>query len=351
MFRPTLIFLAVGLTAGAAAAQTCSWQQSPGAYGRSATQNAAKALEGIALVRHGSVFGLAHDYDERTIPLPFGRSFDVDVAPFDVDASPSQRFNQGLVLGFIGQVGTQFDALGHAGHDLGFYGCTAPADVDAGDDGLLKAYDTASVNPFVTRAVLIDMVRHSSAPKVLLDGAEIIADSHVVSVAEVNEALRSQGVAPPGDGDVVLFRTGWDQVFLADPDRLANSPGPGFEVAHWLADRGVAMVGADTQAIESLTANSSTEFAQDPFALGAELGPMFNGVHFILLTQNGVHLLENMKLGALSAAIAESFRNERDSGGLGFRRGAGSPYEFLFVFAPVPITGLAGSPGQPLAIR
>jgi hypothetical protein len=28
-----------------------------------------------------------------------------------------------------------------------------------------------------------------------------------------------------------------------------------------------------------------------------------------------------------------------------------SHYEFLFTYAPLPITGLTGSPGQPLAVR
>ena len=56
-----------------------------------------------------------------------------------------------------------------------------------------------------------------------------------------------------------------------------------------------------------------------------------------------------------TASRAASCETDRDPFGLGFkkwkrRKERGSPYEFLFTFAPVPTKGPAGSPGPPLAV-
>ena len=59
----------------------CPWQQADPSdeIGSSRTQTPDKVLEAIRLVRTGQVYGLAHVYDEETIPLHFLRTFDVTV--------------------------------------------------------------------------------------------------------------------------------------------------------------------------------------------------------------------------------------------------------------------------------
>jgi kynurenine formamidase len=255
------------------------------------------------------------------------------------------------VTGQIGQLGTQFDAAGHAGHTSGFYNCIPREDVGPDAFGRLEKLGVETVKPFFTRAILLDFVHHSSAPKMVVDGKTMLVDSYLITLDDVREVMQNQGVPDPGVGDVVLFYTGWDSLFGLDNARFAFSPGPGIEVAQWLASRKVALVGADTQSVEAIDNDVSVELVEDPGLFGENIGPIFNAVHFILITQNGIHLLENLRLHQLAAGLLEAVETERDPFGLGFGLGHGSPYEFLFTFAPVPIKGLAGSPGQPLAVR
>jgi kynurenine formamidase len=333
----------------------CPWEQDDPTdeIGASKTQTPEKALQAIKLVKTGQVFGLAHIYDEETIPLPFGREFDVTIVPFDPEERPSQTFHtHGQVTASLDQVGTQFDALGHAGHDtLGFYNCIPQEELGPDELGRLRKLGIESVSPFFTRGILLDFVNHSSAPKMEVNGQTMLVDSYVITLDDVEEVLRSQGVAKPREGEVVLFYTGWDSLFGVDNDRFFDSPGPGIGVADWLASRKVALVGADTMAVEALDGGISPELVDSPDLFGDEIGAVFNAVHFILLTENGIHLLELMRLQLLAQALLDAFHGERDPSGRGFRQGHGSPYEFLFTYAPVPIKGLSGSPGQPLAVR
>lgn len=325
-----------------ASAQTCSWKQSDPAddIGASRTQTPEKALEATRLVKSGKVYSLAHVYDEASIPRPFDRVFELTVSVFDMDeAGPSQTFSEGTLNGQIGQVGTQFDALGHGGHDLGSYNCIRQSDIGPDEAGLLRKLDTSSVRPFFTRAVFLDFVNHSEVPKTTAEGGSIVENSYVITVNDIEQVLEAENVAPPGRGDVVIFYTGWDRLFGIDNDRLAFAPGPGIEAARWLADRGVALVGADTMSIEAIDDAEGVEIKANPGTLGTELGAIPFPVHFILLTQGGIHLLENMKL----TPLADDLMASQASGD--------GAYEFLFTFAPLPIKGMEGSPGQPLAVR
>jgi len=182
-------------------------------------------------------------------------------------------------------------------------------------------------------------VRYSSAPKITVDGTEMLADSYTITMDNVNEVLAAQGVDAPGEGDVALFYTGWDSLFGNDNERHFNSPGAGKEVAEWLVGRKIAMLGTDTQHSEAAVGGRSTELTENDDLMGAELGFLFNHVHFILITQNGINLMEWMLLGDLAGAMAAD-------------AGSGpSPYEVLFVYAPLRINGLGGAPGNAIAVR
>lgn len=324
----TLLYTTIG------AASPCPFPSPFGVndeIGASQTQTSEKALEAVSLIKDGRVIKLAHDYDEITIPTPFGREFDVDVL---IGRGGKQEFRSGFFMGHLGQLGTQFDALGHAGtQEFGFYNCLSQAKVGPDDDGLLKKLGVETVKPFVTRGVLLDLVHHFSKE---INGKEkrkgqILPASYIVTLEDIKQVLDEQGVDEPGPGDVVFFNTGWE-AFFGDKQgnaQLGNAPGIGIEVAEWLADRGVALVGADTVAVEALT-----NFAgADAFPAGHLYENFPYPVHFVLITQNGIHLLELMRLSELVETALEK-----------------SKYQFAFIYTPVPIRGFAGSPGQPIAI-
>ena len=80
----------------------CPWQQDDPTdeVGASRTQTPENVLESIRLVRTGEIFRLGHVYDEVTLGTPpFGRVFDVTVAPFSFpdEEDNSQSFYSGGV--------------------------------------------------------------------------------------------------------------------------------------------------------------------------------------------------------------------------------------------------------------
>ncbi|MEO9176831.1 MAG: cyclase family protein [Gaiellales bacterium] len=209
-----------------------------------------------------------------------------------------------LVLG--GHVGTHVDALCHVSQDGLLHGGIAVG--DAIEDGRFAVLAIDSVEPFVCRGLLLDVAG--------LHGVDTLPGGTVVSAADLERAAALAGVTP-APGDVVLVRTGWARLW-GDPEAFVGHasgvPGPGFEAAAWLADRGVRATGADTIAYEAL-------------APGA--GHSTLPVHRLLLVERGIHIIETMMLEELA----------RDG-----------VHEFLFVAAPLKIVGGTGSPIRPLAL-
>ena len=100
--------------------------------------------------------------------------------------------------------------------------------------------------------------------------------------AEIEGAMRRQGIKSIEKGDVVLFYTGWLNLIGKDNKRYEDgNPGLGIEGAKYLASLGVAIAGADNENLEVV-----------PFEKGAGVFE----VHQILLAQNGIYIIENMNL-------------------------------------------------------
>ena len=117
-------------------------------------------------------------------------------------------------------------------------------------------------------------------------------------------------------GDAVLFRTGYMSVWGVD-DATADGhygAGIGIEVARELGERGVVLVGADTEALERAPALDEN----DPLP-----------VHVELLIKRGIFILE---LACLEDLACDGVR------------------EFLFVCLPLRIMGATGSMVRPIAI-
>ena len=61
----------------------------------------------------------------------------------------------------------------------------------------------------------------------------------------------------PEPGDAVLFHTGWSRHWDQPEVYLSGEPGPGCELAQWLADRDVALTGCDTWSYGPVPAGGS----------------------------------------------------------------------------------------------
>ena len=199
-------------------------------------------------------------------------------------------------------IGTHVDALCHAWYDdqlyNGYLGNTIRSTTGAQRLGVEK------MPPVVTRGVLLDLVR--------LKG-RLLANGESVGVADLQAACAAAGVELE-TGDAVLLRTGWleAQKGIARVD-FNVEPGIDADAGLWLAERGVALVGADNFAIEVL-----------PFPDG-KVFP----VHQLLIRDYGIPLLEGLLLDPLVAS---------------------GRTEFLFMASPLPIVGATGSPLAPVAV-
>jgi kynurenine formamidase len=278
-----------------------------------------KILEALSLAKAGEIYELGHPY-ERGMPLFGARSYTLYIpgSPTYNEPFGSNRLigHDEFVCAEIGQVGTQFDGLGHIGTRL-----TMPdgSDRDVFYNGVTveemrSAYGLTKlgiehVKPIITRGVLVDVAGYK--------GVGTLPESYEVTVEDVRGALARQSLSEADlqPGDAIFFRYGWT-VHWDDAARYNdNPPGIGLEVARWIVDRQASMVGSDSW---------TTEVVPNP---DPELG---FPVHQVLIPENGIHNLENMALDEIAEA---------------------GVYEFLFIFTPLPLVGATGSPGRPLAIR
>lgn len=277
-----------------------------------------KVLTAVTLVKTGKTYRLGRDY-EAGMPLFGARAFVLRIPGSPTGGVLGKNkvvWHDEFLATEIGQVGTQFDGLGHIGAAIGepgdkaamrFYNGVTEAEM-ASATGLQKL-GVEKVKPLVTRGILLDIAGLKG--RMLHEGEEI-------TVADLQGALMRQGLAEAviTPGDVVLIHTGWGDLWMKDNARYgAGEPGIDIEAAMWLVAKQVALVGADTWGVE-VGPNPDAELAFP--------------VHQELITKNGIFLQENLDLSALVADQA---------------------WEFLYVFAPVPIKGATGSPGSPIAIR
>jgi len=162
----------------------------------------------------------------------------------------------------------------------------------------------------VGRGVLLDVPRLRGLPW-LEPGEHIFRE-------DLEAAEDAQGVRV-GAGDILLVRTGharrlaelgpWD----TDEARAGLHP----TAAHFLADRSIAALGSDGN---NDTAPSSTDGVGFP-------------IHVLAINAMGVHLLDYLQFEDLVRRCEDAGR-----------------WEFLFVGAPLRISGGTGSPLNPIAI-
>jgi kynurenine formamidase len=272
---------------------------------------AAKVLEAKDLIRDGTVYQLGRVY-EHGMPLPGKRHYSLTI-PGSPTAPPSGQnqivSHDEMFSGEIGQVGTQFDGLGHVGCRIGdedyFYNGFKRSEF-ATAYGLEKL-GVENVGVFFTRGILLDVAA--------LRKTERLEPGYVITANELQACLDKAGLSIR-PGDVVLIHTGHGKLWMNDNETYGGGePGIGMEAAQWLTGQDVALIGADTWAIEVVP----SEDKDRPYP-----------VHQWNLTRNGVYHLENLDLSQLASEQV---------------------YEFAFIYCPLRLKGATGSPGNPIAVK
>ncbi|NIL74106.1 MULTISPECIES: cyclase family protein [Rhodococcus] len=204
-------------------------------------------------------------------------------------------------------VGTHIDALAHVSHDGKLHG-----GADAGQSclgGKYVEHGVHTISPMIRRGVLLDI------PGLL--GVERCDGGYEITVADLDAACEAEGVEI-AEGDVVLIRSGWGQLFSEGQAYVGGPSGvPGVSKAgaQWLSQKKVHAAGADTIAFERLAPGG-----------GHALLP----AHRVLLVESGIYIIEALDLEELAAQ---------------------KMYEFTFLLVPLNIFGATGSPVRPLAVK
>jgi kynurenine formamidase len=195
-------------------------------------------------------------------------------------------------------VGTHLDGMGHIGIKDCYYNQT-PMGKFINQNNMTKL-GLEHLKSFATRGVIIDMVKvYQDAGKLKTNAAckkPCIDKGTVITVADLQAGLKMYNVTLR-EGDMVFIHTGWGDLFEQFPaqNALYNSgePGLGKEAANWLAAQKVVAVGTDTWAVEVIPSENPKEAFP---------------VHAILLTDNGIHIMENVRTDLIAAEAASTRR-------------------------------------------
>jgi kynurenine formamidase len=290
--EPALVAQAQAQAAGETPVGARWWPSRWGAEDQAGASNhitPQKILETVQLIRTGKVYEIGRVYEAGMRRV----------------GSNQVVWHDEFLATEIGQVGTQFDGLGHIGvaikgagnkDEMRFYNGFPETEV-ASPNGL-KKLGIENVKAIFTRGLLFDIAGLKG--RALNQGEE-------VTVADLTAALQRQNVAAD------QLRPG-DAAFIHTGKFNAGEPGIGLPAARWLAERQVCVVGADTWGVEAVP-NPDANLAFP--------------CHQELITKNGIFLHENLDLGGLAADRV---------------------YQFAYVMTPLRIKGATGSPGRPVAI-
>ena len=195
-------------------------------------------------------------------------------------------------------VGTHIDGMGHIGIMDCYYNQTPMGKFVTQNS--MKKLGLENLKSFATRGVILDMVKvFQDAGKLktnpacrtpCLDGGTLITD------ADIQAGLKMYNVTLR-EGDVVFLHTGWGDLFQQFPAQNATynqaAPGLGKAAANWLAAQKVVAVGTDTWVVEVIPSEDTSEAFP---------------VHAILLTDNGIHIIENVRTDLIATEASTSKR-------------------------------------------
>ena len=325
------VALAGGATLFAQTREKGPWWPSPhGPTDQAGNSNyitAEKILKSLRIPKTGQTYELGRVYEPEMPQYGYRPYFLTIIPAFTPVKEGTGVAQQDYFTGFIGQMGTQFDAFGHQGKVVRmadgtlqnvYYNGFTQQDLTGRNRGVggLEALGVEHVKPIITRGILIDIAGYKGVP--------VLDSRYEVTLADTRGALAKQGVREDSieAGDAILFNYGWavhwnngpkynDARFFVGENQ--GSPGIGVEVARWAVEKKASMVGADSCCVT----------IQPPTR------PELGNVHHELLF-GGVMMLENMDLRELA----------RDG-----------VYEFLYLNLTERIRGATGSPVRPIAVR
>lgn len=271
--------LALGLSAGVALGecQPSQWGAED-TIGSANLVSAERTMEAAKLIKRGISRPLGIVIDPQTPAFP-PRSLSLQVV------QPNQQggqkltafgyegnYNDDIIQTWVG-IGSQLDGLGHLGEGGKYYNCLDEKEISA-ITGLTKL-GTHAVPPLVGRAVILDMASHF--------GVEVMEAGQHFGSEDIKAAAEAQGVTM-GEGDIILFHTGWTEgKFTSDPTAwVSGEPGLNNEGAEYIASLNPMAVGADTWGLEPIPAPDGDK--------------VFYG-HVTLLMHNGIYILETMNTG------------------------------------------------------
>ena len=195
-------------------------------------------------------------------------------------------------------VGTHIDGMGHIGIMDCYYNQTPMGKFVTQNS--IKKLGLENLKTFATRGVVLDMVKvlqeagklktNPACRTPCLDGGTVITE------ADIQAGLKMYNVTLR-EGDAVFLHTGWGDLFLQFPAQNATynkaAPGIGKAASAWLAGQKVVLVGTDTWVVEVIPSEDATEAFP---------------VHAMLLTDNGIHIIENVRTDLIAAEAATSKR-------------------------------------------
>ena len=317
--RPFAFAAAIGLSLafGTDALYAQNWQMPPdnqrcpskwGADDQRGAGNLMKpetVLRAAKLIKTGEVFelGAILSPDTKEAFINDGREFTIITKP-SIAVPNTRSENEELIVSELGQTGTQFDAFAHQMWGDSFYNCFKQKDI-ATRTGF-KKLGIEHVGSLIARGVLIDVAG--------LKGVDMLPDSYNITADDLKAALKRQNMTLQ-PGDAVVIRTGWSKLMGKDNKRYGSIPaGIGINAAQWLVTQDPMMIAGDNCCVEVR-----------PSEPGYSLP-----IHAMMIIQNGIYLLENLKLEELAAARA---------------------YEFAFIVQPLKLKGATGSAIAPIAVR
>ncbi|MEU0313848.1 cyclase family protein [Nocardioides sp. NPDC006273] len=231
--------------------------------------------------------------------------------------------------GFYLQSSTQIDGLrNRRADDAGFYGGTADELIAPGTEEL--GIQVWADRPIVGRGVLVDIAGLLARREESLDHEA----GQPIPYAYIDQALTAQAIELR-PGDVVMLHTGWCEWFLGltaeqklAQQALGRATGiaQSEEVLDWAWDTGLALLAADTFAVECLPAVPDSPFLQT--ALN-DRGTM----HQEFLAKLGMPLGELWRLGPLARRMDHLQR-----------------WEAFLSVKPLNVTGATGSPANAVAV-